>query len=526
MNHQSEFYSCRFCFREDIEGLAEIAHTLASESQQRPMLMKVLDIIEKRLNMFRGTIMLLLPDNSHLIVQAVQDAEHEAQDQVHYHRGEGIIGRVVETGKAYVVPDIALEPAFKNRIHKRTKENTNHLAFVCIPVVLENEVVGTLSVDIPHSAERPLDQNVGVVSIIGAMIASFLRTERLVRLERESWRTRYCQLQNEMGERFKPDTMIGVSSAMRDVFSRIQIIARSDTSALVRGPSGTGKELVATAIHYASDRRDAPLVKVNCAALSESLVESELFGHEKGAFTGALYSRKGRIEEAEGGTLFLDEIGEFSPAIQIKLLRVIQERQYERVGSNQTRTADIRLISATNRDLECAVANGTFREDLYYRINVFPITIPPLAQRKDDILPLSNAFVEKFSSKQNKKITRISTPAINMLMSYHWPGNVRELENAIEYAVLLSTDGVIYGHNLPPTLQTPDGKDITAKGGLRARVDALERDMIVDSLKRCKGNMTAAARKLGITPRMVRYKIKQLGINTRNVTTGQIILRG
>ncbi len=512
MNHQSGFYSCRFCFREDIDGLAEIARILASESQQTTMLMNVLDVLEKRLNMYRGTIMLLLPDNSQLIVQAAHDAQHAAQDRVKYHRGEGIIGRVVETGKAYIVPDIALEPEFKNRIHRRTKENFRHLAFVCIPVTLGNEVVGTLSADIPHSAERPLEQNVGVASIIGAMIAGFLRTERLVRVERESWKVRYKQLQNELGERYRSDTMIGVSSSMRDIFSRIQIISQSDTTALIRGPSGTGKELVATAIHYAGARREAPLVKVNCAALSEALVESELFGHEKGAFTGALFSRKGRIEEAEGGTLFLDEIGEFSPSIQVKLLRVIQERQYERVGSNQTRTADIRLITATNRDLEQAVANGTFREDLYYRINVFPITIAPLAERKDDILPLCNAFVEKFASKIGKKITRISTPAINMMMSYHWPGNVRELENAIEYAVLLSTDGVIYGHNLPPTLQTPEDGDITAHGGLRARVDALERDMIVDSLKRAKGNMTAAARELEITPRMVRYKIKQLGI--------------
>jgi Nif-specific regulatory protein len=242
------------------------------------------------------------------------------------------------------------------------------------------------------------------------------------------------------------------------------------------------------------------------------LLESELFGHEKGAFTGALCARTGRIEEAEGGTLFLDEIGDLSPSVQLKLLRVLQEREYERVGSNKTVKANMRMIAATSRDLEGLAASGLFRQDLFYRINVFPIVLPPLSERQGDILLLADHFVAKYAKKMGKNVRRISTPAINMLFAYHWPGNVRELENCIEYAVLLATDEVIHGHNLPPTLQLPDTPNSTDRGLLKTRVDLLERDMITDALKRSGGKVSLAAEQLGITSRMVRYKMKRLGI--------------
>ena len=252
---------------------------------------------------------------------------------------------------------------------------------------------------------------------------------------------------------------------------------------------------------------------MNCAALSENLLESELFGHEKGAFTGALDRRTGRIEEAEQGTLFLDEIGDFSPAVQVKLLRFLQERQYERVGSNRTTRADVRVIAATNKDLEEAVKQGTFRQDLYYRINVFPIFLPPLRDRRSDILLLADHFVARYAAKLGKEVRRISTPAINMMLAYHWPGNVRELENCIEYAMLLSNDGAIHGHHLPPTLQMPEASETAPVGSLTARVQILERDLIMDALKSAGGNLSAAARLLGITPRMIRYKIKKLDLD-------------
>jgi len=245
------------------------------------------------------------------------------------------------------------------------------------------------------------------------------------------------------------------------------------------------------------------------------LLESELFGHEKGAFTGAIQTRKGRLEEADNGTVFLDEIGDFSFATQVKLLRVLQEREFERVGSNRTIKTNARIVAATNRDLEKCVDQGSFRQDLYYRINVFPIFLPPLRERKDDILLLADFFVERYSGKMGKDVRRISTPAINMMMSYHWPGNVRELENCIERAVLLSSDKVIHGHHLPPTLQTSDASGTIGTGTFNDRINLFERDLIIDALKRCNGNLAAAARDLGTTPRIIRYKVKELDIDSK-----------
>jgi Nif-specific regulatory protein len=302
---------------------------------------------------------------------------------------------------------------------------------------------------------------------------------------------------------------------MRDVYRQIHQVAGSDTTVLIRGESGTGKELVAHAIHFSSPRSDGPFVKINCAALNENLLESELFGHEKGAFTGAIKARKGRLEEANNGTILLDEIGDFSPATQVKLLRVLQEKEFERVGSNRTLKTNARIITATNRDLEKAVDKGSFRHDLYYRINVFPILLPPLRDRKDDILLLVDFFAEQYSKKMNKDIRRISTPAINMMVSYHWPGNVRELENCIERAVLLSSDGVIHGHHLPPTLQTSDSSGTIGAGSLTERTNLFERDLIIDALKRCNGNLAATARDLKTTARIIRYKVNELSIDYR-----------
>ncbi len=276
---------------------------------------------------------------------------------------------------------------------------------------------------------------------------------------------------------------------------------------------------MANAIHYSSPRAKGAFVKVNCAALSETLIESELFGHEKGAFTGAIQTRKGRIEEAEGGTLFLDEIGDFSHSTQVKLLRVLQEREFQRVGSNENCKANVRIICATHRDLEAMVEVGEFRQDLYYRINVFPIHVPPLRDRRDDVTLLADFFTERTAKRMGKPILRISTPAINMMMVYHWPGNVRELENCIERAVLLSSDGVIRGHHLPPSLQTPDATDTSGQGALADRVALFERDIIVDALKRTGGNVSAAARELETTQRILGYRIKQLHIDYRKYRT-------
>jgi Nif-specific regulatory protein len=358
-----------------------------------------------------------------------------------------------------------------------------------------------------------------MLSIVASMVANDVRTRREEALRRQELEDENLRLRHELEDRYRPENIIGNSNAMRDVYRQIHQVAGSDTTVLIRGESGTGKELVAHAIHYSSRRAKGPFIKVNCAALNENLLESELFGHEKGAFTGAIQTRKGRLEEANGGTLFLDEIGDFAAATQVKLLRILQERQFERVGSNRTIKTDTRIIAATHRNLEKAVEQGIFRQDLYYRINVFPIFLPPLRERKDDILLLADYFVEQYSKKMGKDVRRISTPAINMMVAYHWPGSVRELENCIERAVLLSNDGVIRANHLPPTLQTSDASDTVGTGSLKERVSLFERDVIVDALKRCNGNIAAAARDLGSTARIIKYKVNELRMDYRKYRT-------
>ena len=292
-------------------------------------------------------------------------------------------------------------------------------------------------------------------------------------------------------------------------------VAATNTTVLVRGESGTGKELIAHAIHYNSLRAKKPFVKVSCAALPESLIEAELFGHEKGAFTGAEQRKKGRFELAEGGTLFLDEIGDINLSTQVKLLRVLQEREFERVGGTETIKVNVRLIAATNKDMEQALAHGTFREDLYYRLNVFTIFVPPLRDRKADLLLLADHFLEKFSHEHGKNIKRISTPAIDMLVSYHWPGNVREMENALERAVLMCEGQVIHAHHLPPSLQTAEASGTVTRVSLNDAIVAYEKDLIQDALKTTRGNRAKAARLLDATERILNYKIRKYAIDVR-----------
>jgi Nif-specific regulatory protein len=321
-------------------------------------------------------------------------------------------------------------------------------------------------------------------------------------------------LREELRQRYDFSNIIGNSNPMREVYERIIQVARVNTTVLVRGESGTGKELIAHAIHYNSLRANKPFIRVSCAALPETLIESELFGYEKGAFTGAETRKKGRFELAQGGTLFLDEIGDLPPAIQVKLLRVLQEREFERLGGTETVQVDVRLIAATNSPLEEAIANGSLREDLYYRLNVFTVFVPPLRERKSDILLLADHFLDKYSNQHGKRIKRISTPAIDMLSGYHWPGNVRELENAIERAVLVCDSGVIHSYHLPPTLQTAEASDTMINVHLSDAIAAYEKDLIQDALKSALGNRARASRLLGTTERIIGYKIKKYGIDS------------
>lgn len=496
-----------------LESLSSVSDLLTKSAGQEQMLLDILLLLETNLSYLRGTILLLSKDESVLTVEAVNDTSTRINRNALYMRGEGIVGRVVATGLPSVIPKISEEPHFRDRIHRRWEISKDDFSFICVPIKIENEILGTLSIDIPCSLHLNLPNELQVLSIVASMIANDVKQRRTSKLERETLEDEILRLRDALGDTCRPENIIGSSKATKDVYLKINMVSRTNTTVLIRGESGTGKELIASAIHYGSSRANNNFLKVNCAALNDNLLESELFGHEKGSFTGAFQSRAGRIEEAECGTLFLDEIGEISHSLQVKLLRFLQEREYERVGSNRTMKANVRIIAATNRNLEEAIECSMFRADLYYRINVFPIYVPPLRERKDDILPLANHFVNKFSQKLSKKVRRISTLAISMLMEYHWPGNIRELENCIEHAVIVSDGGVIHGYDLPATLQMPNNKDIKKSGSLKSRILSLERDAIIDALKHTRGNISIAARELGFTSRMIRYKIDKLQID-------------
>jgi Nif-specific regulatory protein len=498
----------------ELEMLYKISRILADGTIRKKALADVLNALEQELGLNRGTITLLAPDSKEIRIEVAQSLPEEQRRTVRYRMGEGVTGKVMQTGKAMIVPKVSQEPLFLNRF-ERWNVTKEEISFICVPITIGSEVIGTVSVDRKYDKTVSLEEDMRVLSIVASMIANDVKTRKEEALRRQELEDENLRLRHELEDRFRPENIIGNSNAMRDVYRQIHKVAASDTTVLVRGESGTGKELAAHAIHYSSQRAKGPFIKVSCAALNENLLESELFGHEKGAFTGAIQSRKGRIEAADGGTLFLDEIGDFTAATQVKLLRVLQEHQFERVGSNRTIKTDARIIAATNRDLEKAVEKETFRQDLYYRVNVFPIILPPLRDRKDDILLLADYFVEQYSRKMGKEVRRISTPAINMMVVYHWPGNVRELENCIERAVLLSNDAVIHAHHLPPTLQTSDASDTIGTGSLKERVNLFERDLIVDALKRCNGSIAAAARDLGSTTRVLGYKVKELEIDYR-----------
>ena len=514
MDDKPTFWQNTYTSRQvqQLESLYKVSQILAAGARGQKTFTEVLELLDRELGLNRGTITLLAPNGSEINIEAAHNLSQEMSQKITYRIGEGVTGKVMQSGKAMIIPKVSQEPLFLN-LFERPDAAKQELSFICVPISIGNDIIGTISIDKPYDETVPLDEEMRVLSIVASMIANDLRTRREIAIERRRLEDENLRLRHELEDRFRPENIIGNSNAMRDVYHQIHHVANSDTTVLIRGESGTGKELVAHAIHFSGVRADGPFVKINCAALNENLLESELFGHEKGAFTGAIQTRRGRLEEANDGTIFLDEIGDFLPAIQVKLLRVLQEREFERVGSNRTLKTNARIITATNRNLEKCVDQGTFRQDLYYRINVFPIFLPPLRERKDDILLLADFFVEQYSKKMRKQVRRISTPAINMMASYHWPGNVRELENCIERAVLLSTDNVIHAHQLPPTLQTSDSSDTIGIGSLTERTNLFERDLIIDALKRCNGNLAATARELKTTARITRYKVRELNID-------------
>jgi len=503
----------------ELSLIYEISKTLDSSMELEKVLGPVLEKMASHMGMVHGAITLLERQTGDIFIDTAYGLSDSQMKRGRYKLGEGVTGRVVQTGKPVVVSRISEEPQFLDRTGAGRSFADKDVSFICVPIKLENEVIGALSFDRPYSETALLDDEVRILSIISSMIAQAVHLRRSAQEDRQRLLDENIRLKEELKDRFKPDNIIGNSKAMQEVYDLIMQVSKSNATVLIKGESGTGKELVAHAIHFHSQRANNPFIKVNCAALPETVIESELFGHEKGAFTGALKTKKGRFELAHGGTLFLDEVGDLSQEIQIKLLRVLQEREFERVGGTETIKVNVRIITATNRDLESLIDKGSFREDLYFRLNVFPIHIPPLRDRKTDILLLADHFTEKYGKENNKAIRRISTPAIDMLMSYHWPGNVRELENIIERAVIISDDKVIHGHHLPPTLQTAEATGTPLKAALGDALDSLEREMLLDALKSSRGNRAAAARQLGISERLIGIRVNKHGIDPKRFRT-------
>ena len=498
--------------------LADVNAALVGARNSRAGLQRALELLAQRQRVLQASVVLKDPDSDQLQVAASEGLTPEGQ-RATWAVGEGVTGRVVQTGRPVVIPQISQEPMFLHRTGRRKRSGRSDTSFLCVPIPGARKAIGAFNVDLAFRKDRDYERDLQLFRVVATMFGQAIRLKQMVEAERQRLLDENAHLKEELKERYDFSHIVGTSGPMRQVFEQIARVASTNTTVLIRGESGTGKELIAHAIHYSSARAKKPFVKVSCAALPDSLIESELFGYERGAFTGATARKKGRFELADGGTLFLDEIGDVNLSTQVKLLRVLQEREFERLGGTGAVRADVRLVAATNSDLEKAIAAGTFREDLYYRLNVFTIFVPPLRERRTDILLLADHFLEKYAIEHGRNIKRISTPAIDMLMAYHWPGNVRELQNIVERAVLVCDAAVVHGHHLPPTLQTGEASGTVTGMSLAGAVAAYEKDLIQDALKTTRGNRVKAAVLLDSTERIISYKVKKYRIDCRRFRT-------
>jgi Nif-specific regulatory protein len=492
--------------------LRDIGQLLAEQPDLRVALKGVLQTLTTRAAVgIAGGTVLVFGDNGARIDIHVTEGPFAARPRGAISMTTGVAGQVMQSGRPLVVPYVA-----RNNPGAATKaQSARELTQVAAPITLEGRVVGAISLDYQYDPDRDLHRSMSCASLVASMIAQAVAASRRAEQDRQRLLDETSDLRTRIQEQPDFPRLVGTSAPLGQVQTQVAQVAATNTTVMLRGESGTGKGLIAQAIHHNSPRARKPFVTVSCAALPPDLIESELFGYERGAFTGAQAQKRGRLELANGGTLFLDEIGELSPGVQVKLLRVLQQREFERLGGTQTLPLDVRVLAATNKNLEKAIAAGEFREDLYYRLNVFSIFVPPLRERKADVLLLADHFLERFAREHGKNVRRISTPAIDMLASYHWPGNVRELSNAIERAVVLCDGGVVHSHHLPPTLQTAESSGTMANLSLQEMVEAVEKDALQDALKTARGNRATAARLLRTTRRIFNYKVRNYGIDWR-----------
>ena len=481
--------------------------------------------------------MLLEESTGRLRTEAAIGLTSEEMERGKYAVGEGITGSVVATGRARIIQDVRKDPDFLNRTGRLSSDTSEAFSFICVPIKIEGRTAGVLSVDKAISSEEQLRSDAKFLDITAAFLALAIQINRMVMRQKEELLEENAQLRAQVRDRYRFENVIGDSPAMHDVFAVVGQVANSRATVLILGETGTGKEMIAKAIHYNSPRKDKAFIRVNCGAMTTTLLESELFGHVKGSFTGAVRDKIGRFEAADGGTIFLDEIGTMEALLQVKLLRVLQEREFERVGDNQTVKVDVRVIAATNADLQEEVAKGAFREDLYYRLNVVNIYLPPLRNRREDIPRLIDYFLDKYNAMNDRKLRRISRDMLNVLLRYPWPGNVRELENAIERAVVLSRDEDFTEDLLPlnvrmfaaqrRTNQSSESieqltrrladqaiSDYEMREGeiYQLVIDQMEHALIDKALAKCGNVKTKAADFLGINRNTLNKKVKDLGI--------------
>jgi Nif-specific regulatory protein len=497
--------------RMGLDFLVEVSRIISRSEDIYKSLESLLGELCKFLGAEYSIITILDRGRGQIVIGASYGLTQKERERGVYQVGEGVIGRVVETGEEAVIGDVTKSKEFLNRTGVwRGRGEGKKLAFLCVPIRMKNGIEGTLSIHKEHEGQEEWGEELRYMDVFGVFISQHVSIRRRHIEEMEELRKENRSLREREG--LRPENIIGNSGVMRDVYELVQKVAATDTTVIIRGESGVGKELIAEAIHKASSRRGKPFVKVNCSALPENLIESELFGHEKGSYTGADSRKEGRFEAANGGTIFLDEVGDVPLSMQVKLLRVLQEREFEHLGSTKTIKVDVRIITATNRKLEEMMERGEFRGDLYYRIHVFPVYIPSLRERKADIPLLVDHFIGRFNEQRGVEIKRITGGALDMLMMYSWPGNIRELENVIERATILSNDGVIHSYNLPPSIQTAVSTESAHKGTLEAVLSRVEKQMIIDTLIEKKGNITKAAEQLGATERVMGLRLKRYGI--------------
>jgi Nif-specific regulatory protein len=506
----------------ELSTLYEISKILGSSLDLEQNLAASLRVLNSFMGMRKGTVLLYDPLQDELSIRVAVGMTPEEIARGKYHKGEGILGKVMLHGLPMVIPDIGAEPEFLDRTRSRGDLLAQTIGFIAVPIKVGGETIGVLSVDRLFVERVSFEEDVRVLSIVASLIGQGVSLQQHVAREREGLLEQTRSLQQALRGRYRLESVVGQSKRMREIYEAIHQVSQSRATVLLRGESGTGKELLARAIHYNSPRAAGPFIKVNCAALPQTLLESELFGHEKGAFTGATATKKGRFELADGGSLFLDEIGDLPLDLQAKLLRVLQERSFERVGGTQTVAVDVRIIVATHQELEAAIAAGKFREDLYYRLNVVPVLLPPLRERREDIPLLTEHFLAKYNQENNRKV-RITGRALQQMLEYDWPGNVRELENSIERLVIMSRRRLILPEDLllPTEAEGIRAHDVTkpARGPQKNAAAAsapplshlrdTERQQILEALTRADGVQVKAAALLGVTPRQLAYRLRR-----------------